>query len=174
MVAVALDHLVEHRRTLVHDVVAQHDHERLLPHVLAGHRHGVAQAPGFALADVVDVGQFGDGLHLLEQVLFAAAGQLVLEFEAAVEMVFQAALAPAGDDEDVGDADPHCLLDHVLDGRFVDQREHLFGLGLGGGQEAGAQAGGGDDGFTNRSMHRCRFYRSPGESLPLALELFDC
>ena len=41
----------------------------------------------------------------------------------------------------------HRLLDHVLDGRLVDDRQHLLGLGLGGRQEAGAEAGGGDDGL---------------------------
>ena len=41
------------------------------------------------------------------------------------------------------------LLDHVLDGRLVDDRQHLLRLGLGGREEAGAQAGGGDDGLAD-------------------------
>ena len=35
-------------------------------HVLAGHRHGVAEAERLALADVVDVGQLGQGLDLVQ------------------------------------------------------------------------------------------------------------
>ena len=41
------------------------------------------------------------------------------------------------------------LFDRVLDDRLVDQRQHLLGLRLGGGKEAGAPAGGGEDGFSN-------------------------
>ena len=50
------------------------------------------------------------------------------------------------------------LLDHVLDGRLVDDRQHLLGLGLGGRQEPGAEAGGGDDGLGHRALHgaHCR------------------
>ena len=43
----------------------------------------------------------------------------------------------------------HRLLDAVLDDRLVDQRQHLLGLRLGRGQEAGAPAGGREDGFTD-------------------------
>ena len=39
----------------------------------------------------------------------------------------------------------HRLLDDVLDARLVDQREHLLRRRLGGGQEPGAEPGGGDD-----------------------------
>ena len=72
-----------------------------------------------------------------------------LELDAAVEVVLDRLLAPAGDDEDVVDPGPHGLLHHVLDGRLVDDRQHLLGLRLGGGQEPGAQAGGGDDGLAH-------------------------
>ena len=44
----------------------------------------------------------------------------------------------------------HGLLDHVLDGRLVDDRQHLLGLRLGGRQEPGAEPGGGDDGLADR------------------------
>jgi hypothetical protein len=128
-----------------HDVVAQHDHEGLVAHVLAGHRHGVAEAAGLALADVVDVGHLGDGLHLLQHVELAGLPEVVLELEGAVEVVLDGPLAPAGDDQDVAQADPDGLLHHVLDGRLVDEGQHLLGLGLGGREEPGAQPGGGDD-----------------------------
>ena len=53
------------------------------------------------------------------------------------------------------------LLDHVLDGRLVDERQHLLGLGLGGGQEPGAEAGGRDHGFLDRRGPSRVFYH-PG------------
>ena len=43
----------------------------------------------------------------------------------------------------------HRLLDPVLDDRLVDERQHLLGLRLGGGQEARAEAGGGEDGLAD-------------------------
>ena len=41
------------------------------------------------------------------------------------------------------------LLDHVLDDRLVDERQHLLRLRLGGGKEARAEAGGGEDGLAD-------------------------
>ena len=49
------------------------------------------------------------------------------------------------------------LLDRVLDDRLVDQRQHLLGLRLGRRQEAGAPAGGGEDGFSD--AHRTSEWR---------------
>ena len=104
----------------------------------------VAEPERVALADVVDVGELGDVLHLLEQVVLALLLEVVLELEVAVEVVLDRALAAAGDDEDVGEPGPHRLLDHVLDRRLVDDRQHLLGLALGGRQEPGPEARGGD------------------------------
>ena len=58
----------------------------------------------------------------------------------------------------------HRLLDHVLDARLVDEREHLLGRRLGGREEAGAEPGGGDDGLadTHGPTVRTRS-RWPGE-----------
>ena len=64
-------------------------------------------------------------------------------------MVLDGVLAAAGDDDDAGEARGHRLLDDVLDDRLVDEGQHLLGLGLGGGQEAGAEAGGGEDGLAD-------------------------
>jgi hypothetical protein len=62
----------------------------------------------------------------------------VLQLERAVEVVFEGPLAATGDDQDVGDPGPDGLLHHVLDGRFVYQRQHLLRLGLGRREEPGA------------------------------------
>ena len=127
---VGLDHVGEHGGAVIHDVVAEHHHERVVPDVLAGHGDGVAEAEGLALADVVDVGQLGEVLDLLELVVLVALGEVVLELEVPVEVVLEGPLAAAGDDEDVVDAGGHRLLHHVLDGGLVDDRNRAAGKPL--------------------------------------------
>ena len=75
------------------------------------------------------------------------------EFVADVEMVFDGLLAASGDDEDLVATGGHGLFDAVLNDGLVDQREHFFGLGFGGGQEARAEAGGGEYGFADFHGH---------------------
>ena len=53
------------------------------------------------------------------------------------------------DDDDLLDARGDRLLDAVLDDRLVDQRQHLFGLRLRRGKEAGAPSGGRKNGFAD-------------------------
>jgi hypothetical protein len=48
-------------------------------------------------------------------------------------VILDGVLAAAGHQDQIGDARGDTLFDAVLDGRFVDQRQHLFGLRLGGG-----------------------------------------
>ena len=57
-------------------------------------------------------------------------------------MILDRVLALAGHDDDGGEARGHRLLDHVLDDGLVHERQHLLGLRLRGGEEAGAEAGG--------------------------------
>ena len=64
-------------------------------------------------------------------------------------MILDGVLAAAGDQDDVVDAGGDRLLDAVLDDRLVDERQHLFRLGLGGGKEPGPQTGGREHGFAN-------------------------
>ena len=45
------------------------------------------------------------------------------------------------------------FLDAVLNDRLVDERQHFLRLRLGGRQEAGAEAGGGKDGFADGGAH---------------------
>ena len=66
-----------------------------------------------------------------------------------IEVVFHGAFAAAGDDDDVLDARCDRLFDAVLDDGLVDQRQHLFGDDLGGGQKTRAQAAGGENNFAN-------------------------
>ena len=151
-----LHHLLHAGHRAVDDVVAEHDREGLVAHEVAGHEHRVAEAQGLPLAHVGDVDHVGDGAHLLEQVRLAALLQQLLQLVGDVEVVLDRVLAAAGDDDDVGEARRHRLLDHVLDDRLVDEGQHLLGLRLGGGEEARAQAGGGEDGLADASgIRRC-------------------
>ena len=73
----------------------------------------------------------------------------MLELERAVEVVDDGALATARDHDHLFDAARDGLFDAVLDCRLVDERQHLFGLCLGDGQETGAQTSGREDGFAH-------------------------
>ena len=68
---------------------------------------------------------------------------MCFELELAVEMVLDDALVAAGDEDEMLDAGLARLVDHVLDQRPVDHRQHLLRHGLGGGQEPGAEPGDG-------------------------------
>ena len=87
-----------------------------------------------------DLAEHLDVALLLEQ---------VLELVRQVEVVLDRPLLAGGDDDDLLDPGRDGLLDRVLDDRLVDQRQHLFGLRLRRGQEAGPPAGGREDGFSN-------------------------
>ena len=68
-------------------------------------------------------------------------------------MILDGVLAAAGDQDDVWDAGLDRFFDAVLNGRFVDQRQHFLGLRLGGRQKPRAQAGGGEDDLTDSRAH---------------------
>jgi hypothetical protein len=68
-------------------------------------------------------------------------------------VIFHGVLAAAGDEEDVLDAGGEALFDAVLDDGRVDQRQHLLGNDLGGGQKAGAQSPRGEDSLANAFAH---------------------
>ena len=133
----------------VDDVVGEEDAEGLVADELFGHENGVAEAEGLGLADVGDLGELRDGAGDLEQGGLVLGCEGGFEFGGVVEVVFHGGLAAAGDDDDLGAAGGDGLFDAVLDQGLVDEAEHLFGRGLGGGEEAGAHACGGEDGFAD-------------------------
>ena len=77
----------------------------------------------------------------------------VLELGDAVEVVGERVLVAADDHQDVVDAGGDRLFDDVLDRRLVDDGQHLFRHRLGGGEEAGAEPGCGDDGLDGGIGH---------------------
>ena len=96
-------------------------------------------APAFGLVARQD-------LHLG---LLAARGKRGVEFVHAVEMVLDHALVAAGDEDEMLDAGLPGLVDHILDQRLVDDGQHFLRHRLGGGQDAGAEAGDREDGFAD-------------------------
>ncbi len=66
--------------------------------------------------------------------------------------------AAARDDDDVLNAGMQRLFHAVLNDRLVHQRQHFFGMRLGGGQKSGPETGGGKNCFAN---FRC------GHSIPI-------
>src|SRR5215813_5635872 len=64
-------------------------------------------------------------------------------------MVFDDSLVAAGDEDEVLDAGLARLIDHVLDQRPVDDRQHLLGHRLGGREEAGAETGNRENRFAD-------------------------
>ncbi|ALM39305.1 hypothetical protein SFR_2690 [Streptomyces sp. FR-008] len=114
-----------------------------------GAQDGVAEAARVALADVVHGGEVAGLLDAGETGLVALAAERLLQLVVAVEVVLQGTLVASGDHEDVGEPGRHGLLDDVLDGRLVDDRKHFLRRGLGGGEEACPEAGGGDDRFAD-------------------------
>ena len=71
------------------------------------------------------------------------------QLELAVEMILDDALVAAGDEDEMLDAGLARLVDDVLDQRPVDDRQHFLRHGLGRGQEPGAEAGDGKNGFAD-------------------------
>ena len=88
-------------------------------------------------------------MSCVELGLLAALGERALQLELAVEMVLDDALVAAGDEDEMLDAGGLGLVDHMLDHRAVDDGQHLLGHRLGGGQEAGAEPGYGEDGLAD-------------------------
>ena len=149
--AVGLDHLREAAGLVLHQHVRQQQRERLVADQLARAPHRMAEAERRLLAgEARGAGRRQVAGEQLQVGGLVALLQRHLELELAVEMVLDHALVAAGDEDEMLDAGLARLVDHVLDQRPVDHRQHLLGHGLGGGQEAGAEPGHGENGFANR------------------------
>src|SRR5262249_57370806 len=104
------------------------------------------------------------GFQEIQLPALAAPLQRRFELELLVEMVLDHALVAPGHENEMLDPGLARLVHHPLDDRPVDHGEHLLGHGLGGRQEARAQAGHGKNGFSDRFHGSC----GPGQtSAPL-------
>ena len=169
--AVGLDHLRQAAGIVLHQHVGQQQRERLVADQFARAPHRVAEAERRLLAGEARGAGTGKVVRQeLEVGELAALLQGQLELELAIEMVLDDALVAAGDEDEMLDAGLARLVDHVLDQRPVDDRQHLLGHRLGGGQEPGAEAGDREDGFADRfhgaSIGRETFI-APAEPRPL-------
>src|SRR5215469_1991309 len=68
-------------------------------------------------------------------------------------MIFDCALTASGHNNDLVATRRQGLLHPVLDDGFIHQGEHLFRLSFGGGQEARAQTGSGENRFAYFHFH---------------------
>jgi hypothetical protein len=111
------------------------------------------------------------GLELCELLFLAAPLERRVELELLVEMVLDRAFVAPRHEDEVLDAGRARLVDHVLDDRPVDHRQHLLRDRLGGRQEPGAETGDGKHGFADR-LHgislRCRGNQGIAEGRPLS------
>jgi hypothetical protein len=110
---------------------------------------GIAEALKFRLPDVVDVGDVRDLADLVAEFRFASFLEFPLKLRRSAKVFLDGAFCPADDHEDLLDPRADAFFDDILDGGFVDYREHLLGDGLGDGEKAGSKASGWDDGFAN-------------------------
>ena len=127
--------------------VTEEEGEGLVAHEGTPVGDGIAESVELLLPDKVDGGHVRDEADFLEQLRLALFFERQLQLVGGVEVFLDGAFAAADDHEDVGDATVHAFLHHVLDGGGVHNGQHFLGLRLGGGQEAGAESGGWNDGF---------------------------
>ncbi len=145
-----LDHLREAARRVQHQFVRQHHRERLVADDVAGAPHRMAKPERRLLPG--ETHGAGRGLVARQNFhlgLLAARGQRGVEFVHPVEMVLDHALVAAGDEDEMFDAGFLGLIDHILDQRLVDDGQHFLRHRLGGGQDAGAEAGDREYGFAD-------------------------
>ena len=77
----------------------------------------------------------------------------VAELEGLVEIVDQSRFAAASDEDQLLDSRLARLVNRILDQWAVDDRDHLLGDALGGGEQAGAEAGDGEDRLADAIGH---------------------
>ena len=113
------------------------------------------------LADV-DAGRVRrqDSPQRFRELLLALRDQRRLELRIEIEMVLDRALRAAGDEDQAAGPRRQRLLHRVLDQRLVDDRQHFLRARLGGGQEARAAAGDGE----NRKTDRCGTGHRPDDT----------
>ena len=113
----------------------------------------MAEAERLTLLDGHEAGGRGHAPELFEEIGLATRFQERFQLGVGGEVIVDDAFSLCGHEHDVVDTGRQGLFDAVLDDRLVDERQHLFRLRLGSGQEAGAEAGGGKDGFADRLRH---------------------
>ena len=134
------------------DHVGQQHGEGLVADDVARAPDGVAEAERRLLAgEAGRAGRRKIGHQALEFLELAAALQRVLQLVGDVEMILDHRLVAAGDEDEMLDARLARLFDAMLQHRAIDHGQHFLRHGLGGGQNARAEAGDRENGFANAS-----------------------
>src|SRR6267378_419813 len=139
--------------------VAEKNGERFVADEIARDEHSMAEAERLLLARVADLHHVGDLADQFRLVVFAFFFEEALQRGSGIEMVFDRIFALAGDDDDVLDAGGDALFGDVLNLGLVHDGEHFFGLRFGGGEEARAEARGGEDSFADAVLRGYGFAR---------------
>ena len=149
-----VDHLRQAAALVLHQHVGQKERERLVADQFARTPHRVAQAERLLLAGEAGRARLGQIVaQHVERGLLLALEERDFQLELAVEMILDDALVASGDEDEMLDASLTGLVDHDLDERPVDHRQHLLGHSLGGGQEPGTETGHGKYSFANSRCH---------------------
>ena len=147
---VGLDHLGQCTRLSDQQIVGQQHGEWLVADKMARAPHGMAETQRLLLPRerhrAADRQAFQQAVELFG---LLAGLQERLELIGMVEMVFDDVLAATGDEDELLDAGFFGLFDGILDDRFVDHGQHLFGNRLRCRQKAGSHAGDGKYCFAN-------------------------
>ncbi len=119
--------------------------------------HGMAEPERHLLPGETGLARSGlQFLEVLQLLGLAALRQRFVELELQVEMVLDDALVAARDEDEVLDAGFPRLVDHILDHRPVDDREHFLRDRFGRRQEPCSKPRNGEDSFSD-SLHRLEY-----------------
>src|SRR5690348_5857865 len=95
----------------------------------------MTEAERVFLANVGHLQQSGNRMNLPPEVVFTAAGELLLQLNRNVEMVLDRVLSAARHENNERYTRSRDFFRRILDQRLVDERQHFLGLRLGGRQE---------------------------------------
>ena len=137
---------VEHR-------IGQQHRKRLVADERLCAEDRVSEPVELLLVDVVDLGERVDGAQLLEKLGFSCRFEPCLQRGRRIEVVLNGVLAGAGDDQNLFDAGGCGLFDHILDHRFIHQRNHLLRHRPREGEKSRTEPGGGKDCFADFLFH---------------------
>ena len=136
---------------MLHQHVGQQQGERFVADQFARAPDRVAETEWRLLArEACGSGPRQIARQRLEIGMALALVQGMLQLELAIEVILNDCLVTAGDEDEILDTGFARLVDHMLDQRPIDHRQHFLRHGLGGGQKSGAEAGDGEDSFANR------------------------
>src|SRR3972149_7741515 len=107
----------------------------------------------FFLAHIYKIGQVRYFTNFLQKFNFPVFFKPCLKFKMFVKMILNPPLVPAGNYNHLLYSRFHCLFNHILDNRFVDNRQHFFGRSFSRRQKPGTKPRRGNNNFSNLVRH---------------------